>query len=95
MKLNKSIIKLIISIVLISFAAAPMALADEQTVVTGTLEQTGAGFVIKAGDGDYLLELEAGQDVSALVGKSVKALGTVSEGDTGKVIKAKIVNPSE
>lgn len=91
MKTNKFFVKLVILTALISFAATGIACAQDQIVITGTLEQTDAGFIIKAEDGEYILELVGEQDVSKLVGKSVQALGTVSEGATGKVLIAKIV----
>ena len=74
----------IISIVLVVAFIASMgiALADEATV-TGTVEQSDAGLVLNADDGTYVL---AGEDASAMVGKKVTAVGTISEGDAGKIL---------
>jgi hypothetical protein len=75
-----SIISLVLVVAFI--ASISIALADEATV-TGTIEQSDAGLVLNADDGTYIL---AGEDVSAMVGKKVKAMGTISEGDNGKTL---------
>lgn len=53
---------------------------ETQQEITGTVEKTDAGLIIKADEGDYLV---AGQDLSGMVGKRVKATGMVAE-DMGK-----------
>ena len=49
--------------------------------ITGTVDQTDTGFVIMGDDGeDYYV---AGKDLSAMIGKDVEAVGTVSQNEEG------------
>ncbi len=84
MKKNDKLIKLFVcSMIVVSMAlGAGLAFAGESSVM-GTVEQTDDGLVIQADDGTYIV---AGQDLSGMVGKKVKATGTVSEGDKGKTL---------
>ena len=74
----------IVSMILIAgFLAAPLALAGDHSI-TGTVEQSDKGIVITADNGDTYLVM--GQDLSEMVGKTVKATGTMAEGDAGKTL---------
>ena len=66
---------------------AAMAMVAESSV-TGTIVETQAGYVIMAEYEDYLV---VGIDVSGWEGMTVKATGTVAEGDGGKEIHARSV----
>jgi hypothetical protein len=63
-----------------------IALAEDN--VTGTVLKTEAGLVLEAVDGTYLI---VGQDLSDMVGKKIKATGTISEGKAGKTIEVMAV----
>ena len=54
-------------------------------IIEGTVAETNDGYVIMAESEDYLV---VGLDLSDMVGLTVKATGTVSEGDGGKEIHA-------
>lgn len=70
-------------ILIIGFLASTPVLAGEQTI-TGVVKQTDQGVVISVDDGsDYLVQ---GKNLSAMVGKTLKATGTLAESDKGKVI---------
>jgi hypothetical protein len=70
-------------VLIIGFIASTMAIAGEQTI-TGVVKQTDQGVVISADDGaNYLVQ---GKNLSAMVGKTLKATGTLAESDKGKVI---------
>lgn len=75
--------KIAAMMLVIGFLATSLAIAGEESI-TGVVGQTEQGIVISADDGvSYLVQ---GQDLSAMVGKTLKATGTLSEGETGKVI---------
>jgi hypothetical protein len=56
---------------------------EMQKEITGTVEKSDAGLIIKADEGNYLV---AGQDLSAMVGKRVKATGMVAEAEDHKTL---------
>lgn len=66
-----------------AFLVTPFALASDQSI-TGTVEQTDNGIVIAADNGDTYIVM--GQDLTEMVGKTVKATGTLAEGDSGKTL---------
>lgn len=70
-------------ILIMGLMAATVAVAAEQSI-TGTVEQTADGIVIKADTGDSYKV--SGSDLTAMVGKTVKATGTLAETDTGKTL---------
>jgi hypothetical protein len=62
-----------------------VAQEEEKTAITGTVEQTDTGFVIMGEDGeDYYV---AGKDLSAMIGKDVEAIGTVTENEGVKTLR--------
>jgi len=77
MKRNNVVRKALVFALVMVFLAAVGAMAMEESV-TGTVHKTDAGEVmIKAVDGkDYMIE---GEDLSAMVGKTVKVTGTLEE----------------
>jgi hypothetical protein len=75
--------KVLTILLLVGFVAASVAIAGEQ-VITGTVQQTDQGIVISADDGsNYMIK---GQDLSGMVGKTLKATGTLEEGASGKTL---------
>jgi len=64
---------------------AAMAMVVDGESITGIVAETDAGYVIIAEFEDYLV---VGLDLSDMIGLTVKATGTVSEGDDGKEIHA-------
>ena len=80
----KKLIALVLFALVVMSAVAPVFAED--TAVTGTVEKTDAGLVLKAEDGEYAL---TGQDLTAEVGKKVTATGTVTEADGKKTLEVK------
>lgn len=77
------ILALLVMVGFVMMVSIGAALAADQTV-TGIVEKTAQGIVLSADDGNsYMIQ---GQDLSKMVGKSVKATGTLEEGKTGKII---------
>lgn len=75
--------KVIAMVTIIGLFCAANVLAAEESI-SGMVEQGDQGIVISADDGEtYAVQ---GQDLSAMVGKSVKATGTLAETDSGKSI---------
>ena len=79
--------KLIIMIIFawaILLVGSTMVLSQEEggkIAITGTVDQTDSGFVIMGDDGeDYYV---VGKDLSAMIGKDVEAVGTVSQNEEG------------
>ncbi len=73
-----SVICLALAVCLVGIA--PAMAADS---VTGTIQQGDSGLVLQAADGNYIL---AGQDLTDMVGKTIKVTGTIAEGDAGKTL---------
>jgi len=82
MKFKKDLIKIALLTVVVSFIAGVAIAGDDMTTITGMVEQTDAGLVIKTADGNFAT---AGADLATMVGKKVEAMGKVSEGDAGPV----------
>jgi hypothetical protein len=81
--MKKKLAKVMAVLLVIGFLAVSVAMAGEQ-IITGTVQQTDQGIVISADDGaSYLVQ---GQDLSAMVGKTLKATGTLEEGASGKTL---------
>jgi hypothetical protein len=79
--------KLIIMIIFawaILLVGSTMVLSQEEggkIAITGTVDQTDSGFVIMGDDGeDYYV---VGKDLSAMIGKDVEAIGSVTETEEG------------
>ena len=83
MRRNHLVLKLFVMITVVGLLAVGSAIAAEETL-TGIVEQGDQGIVLSADDGEtYIVQ---GQDLSGMVGKSVKATGTLSEDASGKTI---------
>ena len=83
MKKNRLIWKVLAVVMIIGLVTVAGAMAAEETL-TGTIEQGDQGIVLSADDGEtYMVQ---GQDLSGMVGKFVKATGTLAEGMSGKTI---------
>ncbi|MCP4745825.1 MAG: hypothetical protein GY874_06735 [Desulfobacteraceae bacterium] len=81
----QSIVKIvaIVTIMFISgFLAIHTVFAEEQVII-GIVVQTDQGVVISADDCDYIVE---GQDLFDMIGKNVKAAGTIEESEVLKII---------
>lgn len=76
---------LVLAVLALVFSSISPVFAEDVTV-TGMVEKTDAGMVLKAEDGEYAL---TGADVAAHVGKKVEAVGTVTEADGKKTLEVK------
>jgi hypothetical protein len=84
MQRKRTIWTLLVVAAIVGLLSVGVALAAEETI-SGTVEQSAQGFVISADDGQtYMVQ---GSDLSGMVGKSVKATGTLEESQSGKTIK--------
>ena len=74
-------------VLVMNLVAGPAAMArvSDDDTVTGIVAQTDAGYVIVAESEEYLV---VGFDLSDMVGLTVEATGTVSEGDGGMEVHA-------
>ena len=84
MKRSRLVLKIIATALVLGFLTAGAVVAAEETI-TGMVEQNDSGMIIiSADDGeDYLVK---GQDLSEMVGKSVKVTGTLAEEGDAKAI---------
>lgn len=85
-----NMVKWIAVMLIIGLMAATGAIAGDQSV-TGKVEKTDQGIVIAADDGDTYIVM--GKDLSEMVGKTVKATGTLEEGASGKTLTVISVEP--
>lgn len=88
--MKSNVIKLFAVMLIISLVGAAGAIADDNTI-TGTVEKTDQGIVIAADDGATYLVM--GKDLTEMVGKTVKATGTLAEGKSGKILTVVSVEP--
>jgi hypothetical protein len=70
---------------MVGFLALIGCAAAEQTI-TGTVEKTDTGHLLKASDGAATYQLVENQDFSTLVGQKVAITGTVLERTAGNYI---------
>jgi hypothetical protein len=84
MTFNRKLITMIIFAFAIVLVGSTIVVSQEEggkIAITGTVDQTESGFVIMGDDGeDYYV---AGKDLSAMIGKDVEAIGTVTENEEG------------
>ncbi len=88
--MKRNVMKLFAVMLVIGMLAATGAIAADDSI-TGTVEQTDNGIVISADDGDQYIVM--GKDLSSMVGKTVKATGTLAEGKSGKILTVISVEP--
>jgi hypothetical protein len=87
MNINRKLMIMIICALAFVLVGSTIVVAqeEEKTAITGTVEQTDTGFVIMGADGeDYYV---AGKDLSAMIGKDVEAIGTVTENEGVKTLR--------
>ncbi len=90
MKRHRMSMRWIAVMLVIGFLTAAVAIAGDQSI-TGTVEKTKQGIVISADDGaTYMVQ---GKDLSEMVGKTVKATGTLAEGKSGKTLTVISIEP--
>lgn len=87
-----NMVKWIAVMLVVGLMAATGAIAGDQSV-TGKVEKTDQGIVIAADDGATYIVM--GKDLSEMVGKTVKATGTLEEGASGKTLTVISVEPVE
>ena len=89
MKPRKSSVNLLFCALLVVAVVFTAVACTKQTTptkeITGTVEQTDKGVVITS-EGEGGQYLVAGQDLSSMVGKKVKATGTVAEAQGQKTL---------
>lgn len=85
-----NIVKWLAVMLIVGLMAATGAIAGDSSI-TGTVEKTDQGIVISADNGDKYIVM--GKDLTEMVGKTVKATGTLAEGKTGKVLTVISVEP--
>jgi hypothetical protein len=88
--MKRNVMKLFAVLLVIGMVAAAGAFAADDSI-TGTVEQTDNGIVISSDDGDQYIVM--GKDLSSMVGKTVKATGTLAEGKSGKILTVISVEP--
>ncbi len=75
----------------VGLLAATGAIAGDESI-TGTVEKNDKGVVvISADNGDQYIVM--GKDLTSMVGKTVKATGTLAEGKSGKILTVVSVEP--
>ncbi len=77
-------------LLVVGLLAATGAIASDGSI-TGTVEKTDQGIVIAADNGETYIV--AGQDLSGLVGQTVKATGTLAESHAGKTLTVISIEP--
>jgi len=95
MKFNRKLMIMIICALAFVLVGSTIVVAqeEEKIAITGTVEQTDTGFVIMGDDGeDYYV---AGKDLSAMIGKDVEAIGTVTENEGVKTLRLSTVKEVE
>jgi len=75
----------------VGLLAATGAIAGDNSI-TGTVEKNDKGVVvISADNGDQYIVM--GKDLTTMIGKTVKATGTLAEGKSGKILTVVSVEP--
>ncbi|MGD9366501.1 MAG: DUF5818 domain-containing protein [Desulfobacteraceae bacterium] len=87
-----NMVKWLAVMLIVGLMAATGVIAGDQSV-TGKVEKTDQGIVIAADDGATYIVM--GKDLSEMVGKTVKATGTLEEGASGKTLTVISVEPVE
>jgi hypothetical protein len=88
MILNRKLTIMIVCALALVLVGSTVVVAQEgegKVAITGTVEQTDTGFVIIGDDGeDYFV---SGKNLSAMVGKDVEAIGTITEEEGVKTLR--------
>ena len=90
--MKSKITKLFAIMFIFSLIAATGAIAGEASI-TGTVQKTDKGIVIAADDGGTYNVM--GADLTEMIGKAVKATGTLADSANGKVLTVMSVEPAQ
>lgn len=90
--MKRKITKLFAIMLIFSLIAATGAIAGEASI-TGTVQKTDKGIVIAADDGGTYKVM--GVDLTEMIGKAVKATGTLAESPNGEVLTVISVEPAQ
>ena len=82
--MKRNWMKIFAMLLVVGFLCSTVAIASDEQSVTGTVEQTDQGFVISADTGEKIKVMGQEDALAGMVGKQVKATGTVEEGAEGK-----------
>jgi hypothetical protein len=82
--MKRNWMKIFALLLVVGFMCSTAAIASDEQSVTGTVEQTDQGFVISADTGETIKVMGQEDALAGMVGKQVKATGTVEEGAEGK-----------
>ena len=85
MKINTTGRTLIV-LFLIGCLVALFGCAGGEQTITGIVEKTDTGHILKASDGGATYKLVENQDFSSMEGKTVKVTGTLMDRESGKAI---------
>ena len=88
--MKRSVMKWIAVMLVAGLLAATGVVAGDNSV-TGKVVKTDQGIMISADNGDTYKVM--GKDLSKMVGKTVKAIGTLAEGKSGKTLTVISVEP--
>ena len=89
MKAKRTVLKILVLVTIIGLLGAPGVLAAEETI-TGTVQKNDMGSIVISADNGESYAVK-GQDLSAMVGKSVQVTGTLEEGADGMSINVSSV----
>ena len=90
--MKRNLMRWLAVLLVVGLLAATGAIASDESI-TGTIEKTDQGIVISADNGDSYIVM--GKDLSDMVGETVTATGTLSEGQAGKTITVISVEPAQ
>ena len=90
--MKRNLMRWLAVLLVVGLLAATGAIASDESI-TGTIEKTDQGIVISADNGDSYIVL--GKDLYDMVGETVTATGTLSEGQTGKTLTVISVEPAQ
>jgi hypothetical protein len=90
--MKSKILKCLSVMLIFGMMAATSVIAGESTII-GIVEKTDKGIVLSAADGAAYNVM--GADLSGMVGKVVKATGTLEEGPSGKTFTIVSVEPTQ
>ena len=90
--MKRNLMRWLAVLLVVGLLAATGAIASDESI-TGTIEKTDQGIVISADNGDSYIVM--GKDLSDMVGETVTATGTLSEGQAGKTLTVISVEPAQ
>jgi len=84
-----SVGRILIAMILIAGLVAVIGCAGAEQTLTGTVEKTDTGLVLKTDDSVGTYRIVENKDLYALAGKSVKLTGSLMDRENGKSIFVK------